>query len=291
MSDAQPKCNRFLDPLIEHDPLILLLDLVLLKPRVFLHLLFNRGTPPLDALAPTAFQVDAGRDDRLRGDIVRLAMLVIGAETMVRLISHGASKDLSLMLVSQTILNVLAETIAQHAVTLLLTLLALRLRSWYPGGDDTAKPADHDDGRRVNFTWVSHGSSGDWQLTLRPMLVPLTLLYTSLLPLVLQLSLAIWYTPPVPTASSVSSASLNSLLPVESRLHPELRAFVDALDEFWTQGDRVWAGTRLLGGMSAGFGLRVLLPTKPWETTAIVLAGWGASAVAAKGLQAALSPL
>jgi len=45
----------------------------------------------------------------------------------------------------------------------------------------------------------------------------------------------------------------------------------------WAGVDRVWAGTRLLGGMSAGFGLRVLLPTRPWETTGVVLAGWAAA--------------
>jgi hypothetical protein len=34
----------------------------------------------------------------------------------------------------------------------------------------------------------------------------------------------------------------------------------------------------LLGGMAAGFGLRVILPTRPWETMGIVLAGWAAGA-------------
>lgn len=54
------------------------------------------------------------------------------------------------------------------------------------------------------------------------------------------------------------------------------------MSEAWARGDRIWAGTRLLGGMSAGYGLRVLLPTKPWETTLIVLAGWMAAAFVGK---------
>ena len=47
----------------------------------------------------------------------------------------------------------------------------------------------------------------------------------------------------------------------------------------WAEADRIWVGTRLLGGMSAGFGLRVLLPTKPRETTCLVLVGWAAALV------------
>lgn len=123
------------------------------------------------------------------------------------------------------------------------------------------------------------------------MLVPLTLLHTTLLPLVLQLFLTVWYTPPAWGTQPAPSASLVSLLPVVAHVHPEVRAFLSALDELWTGGDRVWAGTRLLGGMSAGFGLRVLLPTRPWETTAIVLAGWGAAAVAGKAVETVLSAL
>lgn len=61
-----------------------------------------------------------------------------------------------------------------------------------------------------------------------------------------------------------------------------LRQIILELEALWDHADRVWAGTRLLGGMSAGFGLRILLPTRPWETTGIVLAGWGAAALAGR---------
>jgi hypothetical protein len=60
------------------------------------------------------------------------------------------------------------------------------------------------------------------------------------------------------------------------------------LADVWSKADRLWLGTRLLGGMSAGFGLRVLLPTRPWETTAIVLAGWAAAAFAARAMEGVL---
>jgi hypothetical protein len=55
-----PSCSSFADPFVEHPPLLLFLDLVLLKPGVYRHVLFNRGHEP----------VQAGRnvdEDKLRG--------------------------------------------------------------------------------------------------------------------------------------------------------------------------------------------------------------------------------
>ena len=124
----------------------------------------------------------------------------------------------------------------------------------------------------------------------RPSLIPLTLLYTSLLPLLLQLFLSIWYTTPIQspheTLQTRSSITFIGLLP-QSLLEgfPDLLEFDHALNHFWLNSDRVWAGTKLLGGMSAGFGLRVLLPTKPWETTTFVLAGWVGAATTGRGME------
>jgi hypothetical protein len=44
--DTQTACNQFADPYVEHDSLTLLLDLILLKRGVYLHLLYNRGSEP-----------------------------------------------------------------------------------------------------------------------------------------------------------------------------------------------------------------------------------------------------
>jgi hypothetical protein len=114
-------------------------------------------------------------------------------------------------------------------------------------------------------------------------MIPLTLLYTTLLPLALQLVLSIWFTHQS-TTSSQSKFGLPSL--VADNVPPDLLASIyGALQDakvMWDRTDRVWAGTKLLGGMSAGFGLRVILPTRPWETTAIVLAGWAAASMVAR---------
>lgn len=121
------------------------------------------------------------------------------------------------------------------------------------------------------------------RLTLRPSMISLTLLYTTLLPLALQLVLSIWYT----HDTSAKSPASNSTPVFIYNLFPRhlAKSIDDTITEtlrVWERTDRIWAGTKLLGGMSAGFGLRVILPTRPWETTAIVLAGWGAASMAGR---------
>lgn len=127
----QPRCHAFLDPLIEHPPLVLLLDLILLKPRVFLHLLFNRGSRPLSTTKPVDDEDERGmeRDRVLWKDLVRLAGLTVVAETAVRVLP-----DFSVALagLAWVLGGVLAELVAQHLTTLGLALVILRLRRWYP---------------------------------------------------------------------------------------------------------------------------------------------------------------
>lgn len=108
-------------------------------------------------------------------------------------------------------------------------------------------------------------------------MISLTLLYATLMPLVLQLVLGIWYTSPEPLhpASEWDLATtfyLSGMLP--EAIREALAGWLAALSVAWYRSDQIWIGTKLLGGMSAGFGLRVILPTRPLETTAIVLAGW-----------------
>ena len=118
-------------------------------------------------------------------------------------------------------------------------------------------------------------------------MISLTLFYTTLLPLILQLVLSIWYTrEPLYPDSQLHVLDLKNLnflaALVSDDMAESLCTFVNEVAGMWQRTDRIWAGTKLLGGMSAGFGLRVILPTKPWETTAIVLAGWGAASMAGR---------
>jgi hypothetical protein len=146
---CQPRCDRFLDPLIEHDPLILLLDLILLKPRVFLHLLFNRGTDPLDATAPPSPSAEEMSKDRrktrIQEDVMILFGMVVLAETVSRVIPLDSSTFSSCL---KIMCAVVCETAAQHTVTLGCALLVLRWRGWYPPRGSLQGVTD---GRRVDF--------------------------------------------------------------------------------------------------------------------------------------------
>lgn len=112
-------------------------------------------------------------------------------------------------------------------------------------------------------------------------MISLTLLYSSILPLLLQLVLGIWQSTDYRDQAVDRPPDLTILSHVLERL-PEsaglwILATVNGLVAIWNRTDLIWAGTRLLGGMSAAFGLRVILPTRPIEMTMIVLAGWAAA--------------
>ena len=112
-------------------------------------------------------------------------------------------------------------------------------------------------------------------------MISLTLLYSTILPLLLQLILGIWQATEIATDHDDNLIKLSVLSPLLDRLPEPARvsiwASINDMVELWNRTDLIWAGTRLLGGMSAAFGLRVILPTRPIETTAIVLAGWAAA--------------
>ncbi|KAJ7760635.1 Arv1-like family-domain-containing protein [Mycena maculata] len=81
-------------------------------------------------------------------------------------------------------------------------------------------------------------------------LIPLTLFYSSLTKLFLLFLLTIW------------------------RPSPSSSAFLDL--------DREWVMRNMLGGMSATFGLRVVLDSHPSLTIVIIIAGWGVKTAVAQ---------
>jgi len=59
----QPSCSAPADPYVEHDALLVALDLILLKRGVYRHLLFNRGTPPRKVERTATWNGRSGDDD------------------------------------------------------------------------------------------------------------------------------------------------------------------------------------------------------------------------------------
>ena len=69
----QPSCREPADPYVEHDALVVALDLILLKPGVYRHLLFNRGTPPRKVEESAPARGHDGPQKEQRGDEKRVA--------------------------------------------------------------------------------------------------------------------------------------------------------------------------------------------------------------------------
>lgn len=101
-------------------------------------------------------------------------------------------------------------------------------------------------------------------------LVSLTLFYSSLTKLFLLLLLAIW--PQSSSPDSKVGSGPGAGLPAFVAQHEITQTALSLLDE--TYLDRAWVIRNVLGGMSAGFGLRVLLDCHPVLTTLVVLFGW-----------------
>jgi hypothetical protein len=123
--------------------LLLLLDLILLKPRVHLHLLFNRESRPYDVDSEvSAVQRVKERSERLTSDFTTLALATMIAESVARL--QAWSKHVTLD-GSQTIRIVgmaMVELGVQHLVTTMLAMAALRWKGWYPKAESGKQGVD-----------------------------------------------------------------------------------------------------------------------------------------------------
>jgi len=108
----------------------------------------------------------------------------------------------------------------------------------------------------------------------RSSLISLSLLYSSLTKLFLLLLLTIW----LPTSTSPIPQPKIPLPDWTKRLqwtHNNsnlLTHILEILDD--DKLDREWIVRNVLGGMSAGFGLRVILDIYPLFTTIMIIVGW-----------------
>jgi hypothetical protein len=98
-------------------------------------------------------------------------------------------------------------------------------------------------------------------------LIPLTLFYSSLTKLFLLFLLTIWRPSPSSPAPLYASHIWSQTLGTEY-IDTVLRSIdIDKVD-------REWVIRNVLGGMAAGFGLRVVLDCHPVLTSIIILGGW-----------------
>ncbi|KAK5070230.1 hypothetical protein LTR64_002069 [Lithohypha guttulata] len=137
-----PNCKRFADKYVEHDYVVLFIDLVLIKPQVYRHLLFNRLNSSTSS--PTK---SSSITDKLDPSILRLGILLVLFDVYItwariekgndasntKETSQAASTVLtSWPIVGQYLffltLNVVA-TLAQHFTIRLLAHYILRKKS------------------------------------------------------------------------------------------------------------------------------------------------------------------
>ncbi|OBZ72412.1 Protein arv1 [Grifola frondosa] len=243
-------CHAFADPYVEHDTLTLLLDLILLKRDVFRHLLFNRGlgarkvgevetrVPPEKNVQPQGTPSFERQRERSRWLLIlELGSVLICVDAFIR----------------WTHLSVSAPSTGSAGDLFTWNKDAiegfLRILCGCFVGPSPSPSASPPSGIRQEFRY-SH--------------VPLTLFYSSLTKLFLLFLLSIWRPVAQPRPPMHPAAATFT--------HPLVIRALEVLDE--DKLDREWVVRNVLGGMAAGFGLRVVLDCHPVFTTMIILAGW-----------------
>lgn len=250
-------CKTFADPYVENEALIVLLDLMLLKIGAYRHLLFNRGSTPRREGASEAPKAETQSSKGRWTKMLNLALPMVIIDSYVRWshlrISpatdlHDVNVDWSFEAtgLARVVAGCLIETLAFHIGVTLACAVVLMLTNFWSGLTSKDRPPTMS-GVRREFRF-SH--------------VPLTLIYSSVTKLFLLFLLSIWRsTPSTPPAAHPAPGM---------QLIPE--TVLSVFDESIL--DRAWVVRNILGGMAAGFGLRIILDCHPLLTMIVVLVGW-----------------
>lgn len=263
------KCLSFADLYVEHDSLTLILDLILLKRGVYRHLLYNRGSEPRivsESKAPLAQNtaiptnkndVELAKEKARWIRILRLGSGMVLVDAFIRWaqLNPAISADISQWSneTSAVFLRILVgcfvETVAFHGGVILASMLVLHISDWLD---------------RVKYSREESVSGVRQQF--RTSLIPLSVLYSSFTKYFLLFLLTIWR----PSASKIGGE------PYRYGGPPYENSLVVRALEVWDEDklDREWVVRNVLGGMAAGFGLRVVLDCHPFFTTAVILVGW-----------------
>ncbi|KAF9563558.1 Arv1-domain-containing protein [Agrocybe pediades] len=268
-----PKCHEFVDPYVEHDLLTILLDLVLLKRGVYRHLLYNRGAEPrrlTGKKTPSGQQhTYANRKTDRWSLILRLGLVLVLLDAFIRwsyldanrLSPDTLSTSQAAIAFLRVFLGTVAETVAFHGGVTLACYLIMKFL-------DLFKASSPKTDIRQQFDLS---------------LIPLSLFYSSITKLFLLFLLTIWLpqkqTTPSPPAENTLPSWTKLITEIDNTTSSYLIGALQILDD--DKLDREWIVRNILGGMSAGFGLRVILDIHPAFTTFIILAGWAAKTAVA----------
>ncbi|KAJ7183294.1 Arv1-like family-domain-containing protein [Mycena filopes] len=237
--------QQFADPYVEHDSLTLLLDLILLKRGVYRHLLYNRGAEPRKATSgaadPLPKTAKPQEKEKMRWlTVLRLGVPILCVDAFIRWCHLNPNLPPDISPWTRETMRALFRTFVGVSVETIAFHLGVLCACYVVLG-----VAGWLGSRRV---------MSDIRREFRFSLIPLTLFYSSLTKLFLLFLLTIWR----PSAGSAPRQS-NSYA---------FQLFDD------DKVDREWVVRNVLGGMSAGFGLRVVLDSHPFFTTIIIISGW-----------------
>ncbi|KAF8806846.1 Arv1-domain-containing protein [Phlegmacium glaucopus] len=280
-----PQCHEFVDTYVEHDSMTILLDLILLKRGVYRHLLYNRGTKPRRLVASAQdsegeqaaklgcqSRVDSTRRERDRWLLIfRLGSTLTFFDAFIRWSylnptpTMGVSPWTKQVIMSfcRVFLGNVAETITFHGGIIVTCCLLMKIMDIF----------------KATF-YSNPPPKSNIRQEFKPSHISLSLFYSSLPKIFLLLLLTIW----LPTSTSAVSQPENPLPEWTKRLqwtnnNNLLKHVLEILDD--DKLDREWIVRNALGGMSAGFGLRVILDIHPLFTTIMILAGWVAKTAVA----------
>jgi lipid intermediate transporter len=219
-----PHCKRFADKYVEHDFVVLFIDLVLIKPQVYRHLLFNRLGRSDDKLDPSILRLGTllvlfdvyitwariekfnpglgpGSDDPGNGDGLG------GGEGMGRAWALSEAPILTQYLFFLTI-NVLA-TVAQHGIIRFLARLVTKRMKRKAGSETENLSSINDNGEKHTTTTTTSTTTALTPGQTSPAAISTALLVSSCTKL-FPILLVIWPTAESnqPTATPQSSTSL-----------------------------------------------------------------------------------
>jgi len=250
-------CGAFADPYVEHEAIIVIIDLILVKPRAYRHLLFNRkdvfsqnenenkGKSTSDATKRHAwFQLARHFLALLMVDAyLRWFYLCRDHNTSLQ---ESISGDLSTrLLVLWSYFNILRSTcttmLTLHTIVLVLATSYHRIVRWIAQRQSSSSKCKIDENELQRF---------------KMHLIPNALLLSSLTPTFLLCLLLLWQ----PLSHS----------PEDQKQQGEWQ---------WNEASIDWAIRSLVSGLSAGVGLGVVLPLQRTKVgalmaTLILMIGW-----------------
>ncbi|KAF9067614.1 Arv1-like family-domain-containing protein [Rhodocollybia butyracea] len=247
-----PNCHSFAaDPYVELDGLNILIELMLLRRAVYIHLLYNRGSEPRredgtnDNTRKSEIEIQKKAMKKERNSwqlVLRLGLILTTIDAFIRWSQLNSMSRAFSPWAIETLSGFVRILVGSCIGIILAYYAVLRVFNKRPKSDISGE---------FRVAYGSPSSHG--------------IIYLFITTNIFLFLLTIW---------RPSRSQTNIEYPVFSEsIHVVLNALevtTDDLDREWTE----WTVRNVLGGMSAGFGLRVIMDVHPVAATFVIVFGW-----------------